>query len=163
MNNCHMRTYVTEGASAMQPIGTTSNEASHAELRAAFRQVYHINVASMRLRLNCFVLSKQVAFEAALRVNSFRQRWEGEVLSRVLARQLLDEDAWVQWCKIDDGCTFVRKASLPLRCSRMRDAARIRLWKAGLSTVNKKTKSVKRTVFTRKRQTHLFGASGHWR
>ena len=31
MNNCHMRTYVTEGASTMQPVGTTSNEALHEE------------------------------------------------------------------------------------------------------------------------------------
>ena len=130
MNNCHMRTYVAEGASAMQPVGTTSNEVSHAELRGAFRQVYDIHVASMQLRLNCFVLSKQVAKEAdcarTVSGNVERVRF----LSRVLARQLFDEDAWAQWCKIDDR-TFVRKASLPLRSSRMQDAARIRLWKFG--------------------------------
>ena len=63
MNNGHMRTRVSKGASALQLAGTTSNEALHAELRAAFRQVYDMHVPVMRLKRNCFVLSKLVVFQ----------------------------------------------------------------------------------------------------
>ena len=59
MNNRHKRTHVSGGSSALQPVGSTANEAFHAELRAAFRQVYSIHAPILRLRLECLVLANR--------------------------------------------------------------------------------------------------------
>ena len=163
MNNCHMRTHLSGGSSALQPVGSTANEAFHAELGAAFRQVYSIHPPILRLRLEYLVLSKQVVFECATRVQGLRQRRPTEILFLALARPLLDEMSWSSWCDVDPGRTFVRKETLPSRKVRLQDVARVRLWSAKKNPVAKpKKKVVKRTVFTRKRRLHLSGAGAHW-
>ena len=157
-NNVHMRTFLTGGSSVLQPVGTTSNEALHAQLRSAFRQVYDIHAPVMQLRLHTFTLLKQVAFEAELRVPGLRQRREGEVLSRVLARPLLDADAWQHWCVTHSSGKRVGKAALPLRARRASHQLRVRAWKQqkGKAKATKKS-TMKRTIFSRSRTLHLFG------
>ena len=91
MNNSQMHKHVSKGASVLHLVGTTPNEALHAELRAAFP---HPPV--MRLKLNCLVLSKQVVFEGALRAPGLRQR-RLDLFTRVLSRPLLEEDARERW------------------------------------------------------------------
>ena len=146
MNNCHMRTHLSGGSSALQPVGSTANEAFHAELGAAFRQVYSIHPPILRLRLEYLVLSKQVVFECAIRVQGLRQRRPTEILFLALARPLLDEMSWSSWCDVDPGRTFVRKETLPSRKVRLQDVARVRLWSAKKNPVAKpKKKVVKRT------------------
>ena len=56
MNNSHMRTY-RKGVSALQLVGTTSNEAMPVELRAAFPQVYDMHVPFMRLTVDLLLCS----------------------------------------------------------------------------------------------------------
>ena len=131
VSNCHMRTYVTEGASAL---GTTVNGALHTELRTSFRQVYDIHIPVERLRLTCFVLSKQAAFEAERRVNVFRQRRDSYSTKM-------------------HACSGAK--SMTVECGGCREDSFTESW---LTTVKKKTKFVKTTVFTGKRQTPMIGA-----
>ena len=93
------------------------NEALHADLRAAFRQVYSIHAPTLRPRLGLFVFSKQVAYEGEHRVTGLRQHGSRQILARVLARPLLDEAAWRKWCRCDQSGSFVQKAVLPERAA----------------------------------------------
>ena len=79
------------------------------------------------------------------------------VLTRVLSRLLLEEDARER-CAVEPGTTLLPKATLPQRRARKDDAARTRLWKAGVSLVKKKTEAIKRTVFTRVKLARLTSA-----
>ena len=144
-----------ESASALQPVGTTSNEAVHAQQRAAFRHVYEMHVPVKCLKLNCFVLSKQVVFEGALRESRLRQRRQDDIHARVLSRLLLKEDV--------HGSGGVPSSPVPLsirRATRPLSTARTDDGKLGSLLVKKKTKAIKRTVFTRSKQAHLTWAGG---
>ena len=55
-----------------------------------------MHVAVVRLKPDCFVLSKHVVFEGALRAPGLRQHRLDDILLRVLSRLLLEEDAW-EW------------------------------------------------------------------
>ena len=117
MNDSHMRRHVSKGPSP-QPVGTTSNEALHVELRAAFRHVYDMHGPVMRLKLNCFVLSKQVVLEGALRAAGLRQRRPDHLLARLLSRPPLEEDARERWCAhfLLQGDTAAAHGSQGRRC-----------------------------------------------
>ena len=135
MNNSHMRTHVSKGASALQPVGTTSNEALHAGLRDAFWQVYDLHVPVMRR-------SQDDILTPVLSQTSPRGRMGAVVCRR--ARYYFPPHS-------DTAAAQAPKD----------DAARTRLW--GVSSVKNKTKAIKRTVFTRVRLAHLTSAGAHWR
>ena len=65
LNNARKRSTVTGQQAALLGTGTCGNEALHAELRGIFRQPYNVSLSSMRLKLDLFKLSKQVAFDGA--------------------------------------------------------------------------------------------------
>ena len=55
VNNVHLRTRARTWKSALISTGTTANEAFHAEIRSAFRQVYNIHLPTMEARLRLLV------------------------------------------------------------------------------------------------------------
>ena len=121
--------------------------------------MYNIHAPTFRLRLQIFKLTKQIAFDGEMRVVGLRQRREGEVLARVLARPLLDDERWSQWCTTTPSGSRVRKAALPVRAARVVDAAIVRKWKRAKDASHTTTKTLlKRTVFTRLRRRHLWNA-----
>ena len=72
----------------------------------------------MRLKLNCFVLSKQVVLEGALRAAGLRQRRPDDLHARVLSRPPLEKDARERWCAhfLLQGDTAAAHGSQGRRC-----------------------------------------------
>ena len=74
--------------------GTTGNEALHATMRTAMRQVYDVHRPALRLKLDLFGHSHQIAHDAAIRAPPLRQMHRYADIARVLGRQLIDEQRW---------------------------------------------------------------------
>ena len=68
-----MRLLTGSRGSDLPSTGTCGNEALHAELRTAIRQVYKVSAPTFQLKLDRFKLSKQVAFDAELRRPNLRR------------------------------------------------------------------------------------------
>ena len=135
-NDSHIRTCVSKGASGLQPVSTTSNEALHVELRAACRQVHDINVLVRRLRLNCVLLSKQVVFEGAQSGPGSKQHRPRRAYPRAFQTSSRGRRMrGVVYRRSRN--TFLSKATPPPRTARRGDAAGARLWKAGITSVKK--------------------------
>lgn len=160
-NNVVLRSFFAQGTLSLLPCGTTGNEALHAEMRNAFRQVYSIHVPTLRLRLSTFTLAKMIAWNAAVRFPGLRQRRQQGVLARVLARPLLPDGMWSAWVAREPGALSVPKAPAPMRAELRAAAARVRRWQA-LSGRAGSRRTVKRTVFTPRHAAHLTGGGAGW-
>ena len=136
--------------------GTTANEALHSELRFAFRQMYSVHVPTLQTRLKTFVLSKQVAWDAARRTPGLHQRSQQAVLFRALARPLFDERSWNSWAAPAEGTLVVAKASGEPRALLQAHVDSVRRW-MGARAFNVTRRPRKRTVFTQPRARHLTG------
>ena len=156
-NNAYMRTLVQSGG--ILGVGTTANEALHAELRSALRQVYQVHLPTLQLRLDLITLAKRVAWEAAVRVPGLVQRRQHAVLCRVLARPLLDPAMWEPATSSGSHAQVAKPAEFAI--ARKAHALRVRHWVR--MTVKKRAAITrKRTVFSTTRGEHLIGGGRGW-
>lgn len=162
-NNVYMRTSLSPENSAICATGTTGNEALHAELRSALRQVYRVHAPTLRLRLHLLSLAKRIGWEAARRVPALRQQRQLSVLCRVLARPLLDADSWESSASGERaaGARGVRKSCTASDQTRRLHVTRVRQW-LKLKATGPAPKRRKRTVFSLRRRTHLTGGGATW-
>ena len=161
LNNTHMQTQMAKKSSIPLSTGTTANEAFHNELRGAFRQVYKIHLPTMELRLGLFLMGKQVEWDAERRVPGLCQRYPPAVLSRVLAKPLIEKEKW-QSSPLTTGARVVlAKANGPLRSQRIRHGRRVTEW-VRKRPAGRVLKSMKRHVFNLKRKSHLVGGGKTW-
>lgn len=159
-NNVMLRTEMGTSGNFLSS-GTTANEALHAELRNAFRQVYSVHVPTLQTRLKTFVLSKQVAWDAARRTPGLRQRSQQAVLFRALARPLFDDLLWNSWAAPSDGTLVVAKATDAPRALLRSHVESVRRW-MGVRASSGARRPPKRTVFTQPRAHHLTGGGAGW-
>ena len=92
--------------------GTAGNEALHATMRTAMRQVYDVHLPVLRLKLDLFGHSHQIGHDAAIRAPPLRQMHRYVVLAHVLGRQLIDEQSWNAQCSALTNTGLVRFSSL---------------------------------------------------
>ena len=159
-NNVLLRTDIGTSGNFLSS-GTTANEALHAELRNAFRQVYSVHVPTLQTRLKTFVLAKQVAWDAARRTPGLRQRSQQAVLFRALARPLFDESLWNYWAAPSDGALVVAKAPDAPRALLRSHVDSVRRWMGARASEGAR-RPPKRTVFTQPRAHHLTGGGTRW-
>jgi hypothetical protein len=161
-NNSFMRSAMQQSGAEDVPVGTAGNEALHAELRNSFRQVYCIHAPTLEVRLATFVLAKQVAWDAACRAPGLRQRSQQAVLCRALARSLFAPERWTAWVARSSTGSRPMKAVVPSRSARHAAALKLRarLWPRALPRAS--LRLVRRTVFTKRRRTHLTGGGSSW-
>ena len=108
---------------ALMPSGTTSNEAYHAELNAAFKRVQSLHVSSLESRLKTIQFSKLLAHNSALYRPGLRQERAGTVLVRLVgALRLFDDNSWREW--VDAENEAVQAAAVGLG-----ERARLKEWK----------------------------------
>ena len=102
-------------------------------------------------------MAKQVAWEGDVRAAGLRQRTPIEVLSRVLARPLLEEKSWTRWCATGSGAVHVPKAAIyeGFVCDMLSKFVCGNFGKEQAKPRRKKL--LKRMVLTRKRRVHLIG------
>ena len=93
-NNMALRSSLPKPMRAVVATGTAGNEALHATMRTAMRQVYDVHRPVLCLKLHLFTHSHQIAHDAAIRAPPLRQMHRYAVLARVLGRQPIDERSW---------------------------------------------------------------------
>ena len=109
--------------------GTTSKEALHKELNAAFDNVHRLYKGTLVLRLRIFQLYKLVPHNRAMYGRGVRNAKQQLVLSRAIsALEPWTSRAWRLWCQ---RLAPRQKADLPLAASRPEDARLVR--QAGLT------------------------------
>lgn len=73
LNNIRVRAQMEASRWELLPSGTSSNEALHAELNVCFRQTQTLHQSTLRLKLQCLTLAKQLSHESAMYHPSLRQ------------------------------------------------------------------------------------------
>ena len=106
------------------------------------------------------MFARQVACGSEHRVTAVRQRTLGQILARVLARPLLDVAAWTKWCRCDPRASFVPTAVLAGDAVRLPDVRKVRLCKAGRTSIIKKSKAVKEQTGCFSIGPSVFGVTG---
>ena len=117
-NNVGLRSSLPMPMRAVVATGTAGNEALHATMRTAMRQVYDVHRAVLRLKLDLFGHSHQIAHDAAIRAPPLRQMHRYAILARVLGRQLIDEQSWNAQCSAPTTTGLVQKEYNPLAAQR---------------------------------------------
>ena len=80
------------------PSGTTSNEATHADINGVFRRVRSLRQSTLKSRLSVFHLSRLIAHNAALYRPTTRQVHAAAVRARTLANiMLFGSTEWAEW------------------------------------------------------------------
>ncbi len=142
---------------ALLPSGTASNESLHTEINNFFRQTQHMHQSTLRLKLRCILMAKQLVHSLALYNPTIRQMAASMVLSRVVTRPLWTTRTWAAWCgeaKRHDGLPL--KATTPLAAARQREQLAVRqsvMRRPAGSIVHRRPR--KRTPLTLKREGSL--------
>ena len=159
MNNSVLRRGMSPRHVALLGSGTCGNEALHMELRSAMRQLYDVHLPTLQTKLKLFVLAKQVAFDSASRLPLLRQMRQGEILARVLGRQLIDQDAWAAYCASNTIDDSVQKSvgNVALKRNELR-----RMLRVSRMSMRNARRRLKRTVFTSRKRRHLTGGGKEW-
>ena len=97
-NNVALRSSLPMPVRTVVATGTAGNEALHATMRTAMRQVYDVHRPVLRLKLDLFGHSHQIAHDAAIQTPPPPQMHRYAVFARVLGRQLIDEQSWNAQC-----------------------------------------------------------------
>ena len=101
-------------------VGTTSNEALHAELRLWLERANQFHEATLALKLRVLRLAKHFAHNAALYAPTLHQASQADVLAGATARPLWTDEAWLQWC--EGQCEGGRKGKASLQLTERRNA-----------------------------------------
>ncbi|CAJ1441782.1 unnamed protein product [Effrenium voratum] len=117
-NNLRLRTSMTSAALVLLPSGTTGNEALHAELNAAFRQVQQLHRSTLQLKLNILHLAKLLPHHVALHSPTAKQMPAGHVLARRVGTPLWTTRMWSSWVAEQHASGAVGRCSLPLAAQR---------------------------------------------
>lgn len=163
-NNSYMLSRIDPALRWLVPTGTTANEALHAELRNAMRQVYSVHAATLQIHLDVIGFSKRVAWEAARRAPSLRQLRQRAVLARVLSRPLLKADEWAVYSKAQSSQgqrRVVGKSVTLFSLQRKAQMALVRGLRRQQALKRRRLRD-KRTVYSQRRQTHLLGGGAGW-
>ena len=147
-NNAILRSAQCGPARAIMGQGTCANEALHRSSRNAFRQVYDVHLPTLKLKLDFFLISRQVMHDTVARVPTMRQMLPGQILVRVLGRNFIDLQSWSNYRRecLDSG---VHRRVVPELSQEMkRRAAHARKWRA-VSRRRVLRKQRKRTILTR--------------
>lgn len=108
--------------------GTTSNEALHKELNAAFDAVHEMHRPTLVLRLRMFWLYKMFPHSKALYGNGIRARKQHLVLARSInSLQPFSVNEWKGWCS---EVAMRNAGSQPLAAMREQHAGQLRSHKA---------------------------------
>ena len=125
-NNSRARALVSLALLPLMPIGTTANEALHAELNGWFRNQPRSYSTTLELQVNVARLGKSLAHTSALYRPALRQTTAADTLAREVATLSFDPADWRRWCDAlrSPGCGF-RRESLPLSSIRKSIARRL--------------------------------------
>lgn len=86
----------------LRPVGTTANEALHAELNSTFRRTHKLHRSSLESRLHFFVLGKLAAHNSALYRAGLTQMGSSVTLARVVGSlEMYSAATWRGWCRSD--------------------------------------------------------------
>ena len=131
----------------------SGNEALHATMRNALRQVHDVHRSVLCLKLHLFMHSQQIARDAAIRTPALRQMHRNAVLARVFGRQFIDEQNWDAESSPLTISGVVLKEHGPLPAQR-KECVRVF---APRRKSKKGRTFVKRTAFDARRKSHLSG------
>ena len=141
----------------LQPAGTTSNEALHAEIKKWFSQTQQIHQSTLALKLRILLFAKMLPHHASLQFPTLSQMTSNLLLSRVVNAPVWSAAVWQTWCKQLSSCDFVHKADLPLVESRDEERAKVKTYarKKPAHVAKPTNLKRKRTVFTQERRHSL--------
>lgn len=135
-------------------IGTSSNEALHAEINAWLRTANSLQRSTLLLKLHLMRYRKLVAHHVAMCFPFARVTAEFVILSRALAKPLWSEASWLSWCdsdeQKDDGKGPQNKAKLLLVRAREDEASAVQAW--ARKKPASKRRCIKRKPFNARRQ-----------
>ena len=157
-NNLRQRYPLPHHVRVLLPSGTTSNEALHAELNSAFRQIQHMHRSTLQLKLRLMRLAKLLAHNSALYSPTSRQMPSAHVLARRIGQALWTAQSWREWVKEQDLQKTARRF-LPLASQREQEQEAIKQ----CAIQRKPAAQRKRTAFTLERSTSVRRSGVHLR
>jgi hypothetical protein len=84
LNNTRQRYAMRTETLSLLPVGTTSNEALHAEINSWFRQTQAMHPSTLELKLKCLLTAKLMMHNAALFSPTTRQMSASMVLAFIV-------------------------------------------------------------------------------
>ena len=128
-NNSRLLRQITPLVREFVPVGTTSNEAVHAEFNKVFANQPESFASTVAMQARCVVLAKGLAHSTALLRPLLRQNRSADILSRALDFLDITEIEWRDWC------ATLRFPGLPLSRARLPEARRRQLLAKRLAAV----------------------------
>ena len=125
LNNTRMRHMISGTRQALLPVGTTSNEALHHEIKTWFRETQKLHQATLRLKLGMLKLGDTLSHNRALYHPTIRQMPEAELVARASASVGWSTEEWRAWCQELLNVRMPQKAALPLQQQREAQVRRV--------------------------------------
>ncbi|OLP86584.1 hypothetical protein AK812_SmicGene32290 [Symbiodinium microadriaticum] len=110
---------------ALLPVGTTSNEARHHEIKTWFRETQKLHQATLRLKLGMLKLGNTLSHNRALYHPTTRQMPEAELVARASASVGWSTEERRAWCQELLNVRMPQKAALPLQQQREAQVRRV--------------------------------------
>ncbi len=113
----------------MLPSGTSANEALHANVKNAFRQVRTIHKATLEVKAQILTLAKLIEHNAGMYHDTSRQMLPSVILGRVSAISKWTDASWASWCsELERSGVAPPKAVVPLVDEKHQQVHRVRQW-----------------------------------
>jgi hypothetical protein len=161
MNNLRARHSLDAYMLPLLAVGTTSNEALHAEINRWFHTIQTLHQSTLELKLHTLCLRKQLPHVSAMSCPTTKQMPPATVLVNMLRHGLWDDASeWDTWCgSLGTEGRKLAKAALPLAEQRREEEAKVAAWVRKRPAAKASPKVVRSlTPFTRKRQDNLVRA-----
>lgn len=158
MNNLRARHSLDAYMLPLLSVGTTSNEALHAEINRWFRTIQTLHQSTLEVKLHALCLRKQLPHASAMSCPTTKQMPPATVLANMLRHGLWgDTSEWETWCgSLSGGGRVPAKAALPLTAQRREEEAKVAAWVRKRPAAHAKPAVFRSlTPFTRKRQDNL--------
>lgn len=132
-NNLRARHSLSASSRALLPVGTTSNEALHAEINSWTRPIHELHRSTFHLELQILQLGKLLSHNVALCHPPLRQMQDNHsILARASCAPIWSDATW------ESSCSAEGKAPVPLHRQRVREVDAVRKHASTKQRVRKK-------------------------
>ena len=161
LNDTRFRQELTAEEVELNPTGSASNEALHAEVNRWLDGIHELHQPVLKLKVRCFQMVKLLTHNSALYSPTTVQIPQHVLIARIVGSMApWDQNGWAQWAGLllpQEADMPRLKADLPLATDRARIAMACKVWRTNggsknilkrpASVLPKQARSMKRTPF----------------